>query len=288
MKVGVLGLGAIGANVARVLAGAGFDVVGYDVDETALERTAAFVTPCASPAEVSQASGLVLISVFDEVQVRDVLSGEDSVLAAAAPAPVVAIMSTVSIDAVRWAYDLAAAHGVAILDCPVTGGKQLAEHDTIVVFVGGDERVLESVRPVFEALAEPLLYMGPSGSGIMSKLARNVIHYGTWFAAWEGARLAEGCGLDVAKIVEAVRVSDRWTGATMGLIADYGIGPQPVAADDDERLRMARYLASVSHKDLQAALELGAEQGIDLPGARLNAELYDGVVGLSTVARSAA
>lgn len=281
LRVGVVGLGAIGGNVARVLHESGFAVVGYDVSRTRLEEAAPFITPAASPAEVSAQAHLVLIAVFDEEQVRDVLAGEQSILHARRPAPVVAILSTISLRAVRWANAVAAPHEVAVLDCMVTGGPQLAEHGTIVVFAGGEEAVLESVRPVLEAFADPLLLMGPSGAGAQAKLARNVIYYGTWFAAWEGARLAQACGLDLDKLIEAVRVSDRWTGGTMSLLADYEIGPRPVDRADESKLEIARHLCRVASKDLHAAIELGAEQGIALPGAALNVDQISDVVGLA-------
>lgn len=283
--VGVVGLGGIGGNLARTLARSGFDVVGFDVRSEAVEGLAGSITPAESAADVSARAELVLVVVFDDDQVRDVLAGERSILAAASPAKVVAILSTVTLDTIRWAYDLGVAHGVAILDCGVTGGKQLSDHGTIVVLAGGDEAVLESVRPIFDTFAEPLLYMGPAGAGIQAKLARNLIHYGTWYAAWEGARLAEACGLDIDKLVEAVRVSDRWTGATMGLLADYEVGPSLVDPGDERKLEMARFLSDVAHKDLRAALELGAERGVTLPGAAVNDELYDAVVGLAEYGR---
>jgi 3-hydroxyisobutyrate dehydrogenase len=123
--------------------------------------------------------------------------------------------------------------------------------------------------------------MGPSGAGAQAKLARNVIYYGAWFAAWEGARLAQACGLDLDKLVEAVRTSDDWTGGTMSLLADYEIGPGPVDRDDEPKLAVAQHLCRVARKDLGAAIELGTELGIALPGAAINADLFSEVVGLS-------
>jgi 3-hydroxyisobutyrate dehydrogenase len=278
--VGVVGLGAIGGSLARVLAGSGYEVVGYDVNADVTKGAAAFVTPAGSAAEASAGAALVLVAVFDDDQVRDVLAGEGSILAADDPCRVVAVLSTVTLDTIVWANEQAAARGVAVLDCGVTGGPGLRDHGKVVVFAGGDEAVLETVRPILATFAAPLLYMGPSGAGMKAKLARNVIHYGTWFAAWEGARLAAACGLDVSKLVQGVRTSDEWTGGTMALLADYRIGPGPVDPNDASTLETARRLASFAHKDLRAALELSAQVGIGLPGAALDEEVYDAVVGV--------
>jgi 3-hydroxyisobutyrate dehydrogenase len=285
-RVGVVGLGVIGGNIARVLAQSGYVVVGYDVRSDVTTQSAAFLTPAASAAEVSADTDIALIAVFDDLQVCDVLAGEQSILSADHPCRVVAILSTVALGTIEWAHEQAASRGVALLDCGVTGGKGLRDHGKIVVFAGGDEAVLESVRPIIGSFAEPLLYMGPSGAGMKAKLARNVIHYGTWSAAWEGARLAAACGLDVTKLIQAVRVSDEWTGGTMGLLAEYGIGPGPVDPNDGSMLETARALASVAHKDLRAALKLSTEVGINLPGAALDEELYDVVVGVRELERA--
>lgn len=278
--VGVLGLGQIGGGVARALARAGREVVAYDVRPEAMDALAGSIAPASSPAEVSSRSDAVLLAVFDDEQVRAVLTGAESILAPDDRARVAGVMSTVSLDTIRWAHAHAAEHGVALVDCAVTGGQHLKEEGRIVVFAGGEPEALEALRPVLEVFAEPLLHMGPTGAGIQAKLARNVIHYGTWHAAWEGARLAAACGLDVDKLVQAVRVSDQWTGATMGLVADYGIGPDPVDPGDERMMQMAQYLSNVAHKDLRAALELAAEHGVRLPGAELGDRLYDAVVGL--------
>jgi 3-hydroxyisobutyrate dehydrogenase-like beta-hydroxyacid dehydrogenase len=276
-RVGIVGLGWVGSTLARVLAGAGYQVAGHDVRPEAVAELAGVVTALASGTAVSQWADVVLVVPYDDEQTRAVV---ESVLAAPDPARIVAILSTVTIDTVRWAHARADRNGVALLDCGLTGGQGLRAHGTAVILAGGDEAALEAVRPVLETFAAPLMHMGPSGTGMQAKLARNVIHYGTWHTAWEGARLAAACGIGLDKLIDAVRASDVWSGGTMGLLAE-GFGPGPVDRGDDDALHFARYVAGVARKDLDAALELAAEVGVDLPGAEVARQAFPRVTGLS-------
>jgi 3-hydroxyisobutyrate dehydrogenase-like beta-hydroxyacid dehydrogenase len=278
---GVIGLGAVGAPVASRLAASGYDVVAYDLDPGALRALDAGARAVASTAAVGDAADVVFIAVFDDGQLRAVLSGPNGLLSTACPAPVVVVLSTVGMDTIQWANREAARRGVALLDCGITGGQGLREHGMIVVLAGGDEAVLEHARPMLETFAAPLLHMGPSGAGMQAKHARDLIHYGGWHVAWEGARLASACGLDVAKLVAAVRISDGWSGGIMGLVAagagfgvDGGAG-EPIPAPP-------RKLAALGHKDLRAALDLAAQHGISLPGTEVAERAFDHVVGLDT------
>jgi 3-hydroxyisobutyrate dehydrogenase len=279
-KVGVVGLGKIGGFVGRAIGQAGYDVVGYDVREEAMREFSDAITPSASPRAVAEASDVVLVAVYDDAQLRDTLTGDEGILGASSLPRSIAVLSTVTLDTVRWAAAEAERAGVALLDCGVTGGQGLREEGKIVVLAGGDEQSLEAARPVLEVFAAPLLHMGPSGAGMQAKLARNLIHYSGWYAAWEGARLAAACGIDIAKLVEAVKVSDKWSGGGTSLLTR-GIGPGPADPSDEQSLASRQGSAGYAHKDLTYALALAAEVGVHLPGAELVEQRIDMAVGLA-------
>jgi 3-hydroxyisobutyrate dehydrogenase len=261
-RVGVVGLGRIGEGAAQLLVDAGFEVFGFDVSVEALSRSAA--TACASPREVSASADVVLIAVFDDAQLEAVLVGEDAILEADDPAASVVSLATVSVATARWAYAEAAARGVKFLDCGVTGGRAMAE-GSMVAMIGGDEGAVAAVRPVLDVFTSRVVWMGPAGAGIQSKLARNVITYGVWYMAWEGASLAAAAGVELAKLIEVVDASEPWTGKPMDLLK------RLVAAEaSGATLRTGDY----AHKDLAAALELAAELGLELPGTVLVEERF--------------
>jgi 3-hydroxyisobutyrate dehydrogenase len=276
LTVGVVGLGEIGGPVAGVLIGAGHPVVGYDVRPEAVEASG--VHPVSTLAELGEQADVVLIAVYDAAQVVEVLSGDDSVLDAASPPRAVCILSTVPLETIRWAAEHAASRGVTVLDCGVTGGTTLRTHGRIAVLVGGDTETVEWLRPAFESFAEPLVHMGPLGTGMAAKLARNMIVYGGWFIATEAAGLAAAAGVEIERLIEVCDVADESTGGPVGLLKR-GMRPGQARDAEDEKGR-ARLTAFV-HKDLEAAFALADELGVEVAGARLVENAFPRLLGAS-------
>jgi 3-hydroxyisobutyrate dehydrogenase-like beta-hydroxyacid dehydrogenase len=261
-SVGVIGLGPIGTGAARLVQQAGHPVVGFDVRAEALAELAGVVEPAASVAELADRTEVVLVAVFDDAQVRDVVGG---ILAAGQPPAVLVVLSTVALETVQWAAAECAPRGIRVVDCGVSGGRSFARGEPLVAMVGGDEEAVELARPVLEAFGDPVLYMGGLGSGMITKVARNMLHYCGIAAEWEGARLATSAGIDVERFAEAVRACERLSGGTMG----YGTSV-PVDGDLQREEHVARYAL----KDLDVALELGEAKSVDLPAATLAKRLF--------------
>src|SRR6266851_4608126 len=141
-------MGSIGAGVARALASHGYTPVGYDVRAEAVEALQGVVSPAASLRELSDRVEAVILAVYDDAQVRDVLAGPSSLLAANSPAGTVVILSTVSLETIRWASEQGRSGGVSVLDCGVTGGQGLRSSGQIVAMVGGDPDAIARVMPL--------------------------------------------------------------------------------------------------------------------------------------------
>jgi 3-hydroxyisobutyrate dehydrogenase len=276
--VGVIGLGAIGGHVARSLAGAGRRVVGFDVNEQAYEQFPE-AEPAESPRAVAEAADVVLLAVYDDGQVRDALTRPDGVLAATSKPAAVCVLSTITLDTLRWSAERASAAGVDLIDCGVTGGAGLRSRGKIVVLAGGDDDVVAKARPTLEVFAEPLMHMGPLGAGMQAKLCRNLMHYSGWYAAWEAARIADACGIDIGKLVEAHTISSQWGGGQTALLTT-GIGPEPADEADEAGMARRRSSARFAKKDLSYVLELAEELDISLPGAELVRDRIELAVGL--------
>jgi 3-hydroxyisobutyrate dehydrogenase-like beta-hydroxyacid dehydrogenase len=260
MRVGIVGLGRIGIGVARLVLEGGHDVVGYDVvqvDPAALPPGLRLAT---SPADAAEGADCVLIAVYDETQVHDVVTGADGVLRAPRPAPILVVLSTVGIDVIRSVDESARQVGSQVVDCGVCGGRALYEGGRLAISVGGESAAVERVRPVLEAFGHPMAYLGPLGSGMTAKLARNLTYYATAVIDWEAARLASGAGLDVEAFVQWVKDAELWAAGRMGYVS-----PADHDGSLDPGLRLARY----AHKDLQAALTLAAELALRLPAAEV-------------------
>lgn len=278
---GVIGLGAIGGNVARSIARTGRRVVGFD------PRPEAFVEfpeaeSAATVRALAEAADTVLIAVYNDDQLRQVLSGAEGITSAASPPATVCVLSTVTLATLHWAAAEAQQAGIELIDCGVTGGTGLRARGKLVVLAGGSDQAVAAARPVLDAFADPLLHMGPLGAGMQAKLARNLMHYSGWYAAWEAARIAAACEIDVAKLVEAHRISNEISSGGGTSLLTRGIGPGTADVKDDASMAARQSAADFARKDLGYVLELAAELGIPLPGAELVRNRIDLVVGLAS------
>ena len=146
--------------------------------------------------------------------------------------------------------------------------------------VGGETTVIERVRPVLDSFTSLVVHMGPLGSGLKAKLARNLVQYASWLAAYEAQTLAEAAGIELAKLAEVIRESDKLIGGASRLMFRDTVAP--LAPDTPAVFVDAMAAgAGLAHKDLQAALELGRALGVDLPLAQMTEDRCDAVFGLA-------
>jgi 3-hydroxyisobutyrate dehydrogenase len=207
-----------------------------------------------------------LIAVVDEDQARAVLIGPDGVLAHAKPGATVVLLSTVSVVAVLEFARLCSARNVGFADCGVTV-DYTSETPGIVCLLGGDDATVERIRPALDGFSKKVLHFGPLGSGMKAKIARNVINYGFWRISYEAGKLAESCGLDLGKLVEALRAGD--PKGVYGTAWLERRGTTGSLAQDDPQRAFFVHLAKLQRKDLKAALELAATVAVELPCARV-------------------
>ena len=277
--VGVVGLGAIGGGVVQNLLTAGLPVVVHDVRPEAADPLRDRASVAVSPAELATRCDLVVVAVVDDAQVEAVLSGPDGAMAAARPGTVFVVVSTISPTCVASIGAEAQTSAVSVVDCGVSGGPGAAASGDLVCMVGGDPESIERARPVFDAIGSLTLEMGPFGAGLAAKLARNLVQYGSWLAAYEGQVLAEAAGIDLLKLAEAIRASDAFIGGASRLMFRSTVAPF-TPADDAGLIEAMRQGARLAHKDLAAARELGETLGVDLPLADMAAARCDDVFGL--------
>jgi 3-hydroxyisobutyrate dehydrogenase-like beta-hydroxyacid dehydrogenase len=262
--VGVVGLGEIGGSVASALCRAGHDVSVCDVRP---EATLQFSDRCrvaGDPADLGTSAEVVIVAVVDDEQLRRVLLPPSGALSTMRPGTVAIVVSTVGMATLRDVAGAARAAGVDVVDCGVSGGPAAAAAGRFVSMVGGDEAEVTSVMPVIEAFSSLALRMGPLGAGLKAKLARNVVQYGSWFAAYEAQRIAEAAGIDLQTLAQAIRESDKVIGGASALMFRKTVAP--FDADDDSGLVSAMaFAAALAGKDLRAARDLAQELAVDCP-----------------------
>ncbi len=282
--VGVIGLGDIGRGVASSLLRDGFPLVVCDVRPEATEPYADTASVAATPAQLVRQSDVVVVAVVDDAQVHAVLSGPDGGLTAAGPGTTFVVVSTISVPCVQAIGAEAAGLGVPLLDCGVSGGPTAAASGELVCMVGGDPEVIARVQPVFDAIGSLTVPMGRFGTGLAAKLARNLVTYGSWLAAYEAQRLAEAAGIVLTDLANAIRVSDARIGGASTLMFRQTVAPF-TEADDAGLVGAMRAASMLAHKDLTAALELARSLDVDLPLAAMTEERCDEIFGLGPAAR---
>ncbi|MFI6169577.1 NAD(P)-dependent oxidoreductase [Nocardia sp. NPDC051052] len=269
-RIGFIGLGAMGAPMAKRLLDWPGGLTVCDVRAEAMQRyTEAGADAAASPAEVAEHATIISVAVVNDAQVRDVLTGPEGLLRSAAPGTVVAVHSTIS-D--RTAEQLAAectTHGVEFVDAPISGGAPGAKKGTLAVMVGGSDPAFEQVRPPFGCFADLVVHAGPVGAGTRMKLARNLVHFIAFTATTEAQRLAEAAGLDITLLGKVVRHSDAVTGGPGAIMLRDRTAP---IEEGDFWLPILRHVRDLGEKDLSLALDLGARLDIALPLAELALE----------------
>ncbi|WP_099021166.1 NAD(P)-binding domain-containing protein [Mycolicibacterium palauense] len=255
LRAGVVGLGMIGGGVATSLARSGRTPLVYDVRPEA--ATGLPAQPAATPAAVAAGSDVVLVAVVDAAQVRAVLRGDDGVLAGARPGLIVVVLSTVSVPEVAELATECGHHGVTVLDCGVTPGDRAATNG-MVAMLGGDADTVRRARPVLEDFAKQVVHCGPLGAGMATKIARNVITYGSWRAVQEAADLAAAAGVDPQTLIDVVGEADP-DGATLFTWLRNRAGrPDHVA-------EVAPQVQRLMDKDLAAAQDFAAGHGLAVP-----------------------
>jgi 3-hydroxyisobutyrate dehydrogenase-like beta-hydroxyacid dehydrogenase len=205
MRVGFIGLGSQGGPMARRIVEGGYETTLWARREASLEPYSDTAAKTAgSPAELAAASDLVCLCVVGDDDVREVLYGENGVLAGLASGGIVAIHSTVHPDTCREVAEKAAEQGVSVIDAPVSGGGPAVEEGKLLVMVGGDEDVVERCRPVFATYADPIVHLGGLGSGQVTKILNNLLFTANLGSAMSTLELGESLGVPRDRLAQVL------------------------------------------------------------------------------------
>ena len=259
MKVGFIGLGTMGAPMARNLLKGGFDVTVHNrtrAKEEALEREGAH--RAASPADAARNADIVVTIVADTPDVEQVLFGPQGVADGAKAGTLVCDMSTISPDATRDFGARLSVRGINMIDAPVSGSSEGAEKGTLTIMCGGEAPDVERARPVLDVLGSKVTHIGPLGSGQLTKAVNQIMIAGYFEAVAEGLVFAMKAGLDTDKVLEAI-------GAGMARSAVLEMRASNMI-DDTYPLG---FKLSLHLKDLRIALAEAERNGVELPLAEM-------------------
>jgi 2-hydroxy-3-oxopropionate reductase len=203
--IGFIGLGVMGAPMARNLLAADHEVIAWNRSPGPLEALVeAGARPAVGPAAVAAEADVLITILSDDAAAREVLGGPDGAIAAAPAGALVIDMSTVSPALARELAAQAGARGVAFLDAPVSGGDVGARDGTLSIMVGGEPGDVERARPVFEVLGSRVTHVGAAGAGQIAKACNQVLVAVIFAGLAEALVLGSKLGADPARVLDAV------------------------------------------------------------------------------------
>ena len=253
----------MGNGISRNLLAAGIEVRAWNRSAEKIAELGALegATVCASPAEAVRGAATVMTVLSDAEATLEVAGGEDGALAAAEPGATWVQAGTIGIEAIERCAEHAARRELTFVDSPVLGTKKPAEEGKLVVLASGPEQAQRPLEPVFDAIGQRTLWLGPAGAGTRMKLVIN-----TWIVfvlegTAETVALAEGLGVDPAQVLDIV------AGGPLDLPYMRMKAEAIIDRDFTPSFRLA-----LAAKDARLASGAGREADLDLPGLATIAE----------------
>jgi 3-hydroxyisobutyrate dehydrogenase len=273
-NVSMIGLGVMGAPIARHIAKAGHSLTIYNRSPARMEtwrqaNPGITVTIAASPAEAAAQADMVITCVGNDDDLADVVLGPQGVLTTLRRGRVYVDHTTVSARIARQIAVEARDREVHCVDAPMTGSQIGAEKGTLTLMCGGRADAIEAARPVMDCYARRIVHVGKAGAGQLTKMANQICIAGVVAGLSEAVRMAQASHLDMDKVFEAIsggaaqswQMDNRWK--TM--------------ANDEFDFGFA---VDWMRKDLGLAMDEGRGLGVSLPITALVNQLYADVQAL--------
>jgi 3-hydroxyisobutyrate dehydrogenase len=255
VRIGFIGIGAMGLPMARNLHAAGFHVTAVDPSEQQRERAEAMGLDSAASVDGLRDCSLLIIMVANPVQLLGLLD-ESSLFGGAPMLRTAVVTSTVGPPAVQEFARRAAEYGVDVIDLAVTGGVAGAINGTLTLLTGAPTATIEASRPILDKLGTVTICGDRPGDGQAVKLVNNLLAAVNLAAVAEALRFAEGMGLDPKKVVELVRNG----AASSWMLTERG--PR-MAVPREERAFDTH--AAIFAKDTNLIGQVASEQGTAVP-----------------------
>jgi 3-hydroxyisobutyrate dehydrogenase len=264
MRVGFIGLGHIGADMAKSLAAAPFELTVFDVAPGALSRFEGSARLVGTAADVGRHSEIVGVCVRDDAQLRAALTGPDGLLEGIGKRGIILVHSTVRAATIRELAVVASERGVDLIDAAVSRtvqGQAVARF--VCSMVGGDPVIMERARPVLEAFSTAIVHAGPLGAGMVIKACNNLTTFIEYTAAHESFRLAEANGIDPTVLRQVMTANGNLTPSMAAFMNFRATGTTRLGQAEFAQLQTR--MGKLCEKDLDVALDLASDSGLTLP-----------------------
>ena len=270
-RIGFLGLGNMGLPMARNLAKAGHQVVGFDVVPAACKAAGEAGLQVAGTARgVLDGAEAVVTMLPAGEHVRSAYLGAEGLLDAAAKDTLFIDCSTIDVATSRDVHAAAAERGLPMLDAPVSGGVGGAEAGTLTFMVGGPEAAFARGKPLFEVMGRTIVHAGGAGNGQAAKICNNMILGISMIAVAEAFSLGEKLGLKPQVLFQ---ISSKASGSCWAML-NHNPVPGIVETSAANRGYKPGFAAAMMHKDLKLAQAAANHAGAATPLGAEAAALY--------------
>jgi 2-hydroxy-3-oxopropionate reductase len=263
-RVGLIGLGTMGREMAANLLKAGYEVRSFDVLPAALDaaRAAGAITTT-SPAKAAEGVDAAILMLPDTPQVEEVIYGENGLLDAPPAGRLIIDMSTISPVATRRIHADLAKAGIDFIDAPVSGGSVGAKNATLSIMAGGGKAAFARAEPLLRAMGTTISHVGGAGAGQTVKLCNQLVCGINIQAICEALALARASGVDLSQLRSVL------LGGSANSWMLENLGPAMIAGDASAGFRIDLML-----KDLRLAHDHAQALAVPLPAAALVTSQY--------------
>jgi 3-hydroxyisobutyrate dehydrogenase-like beta-hydroxyacid dehydrogenase len=263
--IGFLGLGIMGSRMAACLRRAGHELTVWNRTRETAEAWVAEHggRAAATPRDAAEGATAVITMVVDGPQVEAILLGDEGAVHGAGQGTLFADMSTIAPADARRIGAALEERGHAFVDAPVTGSSPKAEDGTLTIMAGGEARAFARARPLFEAMGEVILHVGPPGHGQVVKVISNAVSATNCATLAQALVVGRAAGVDVEALVQVMAHGS--ANSTM-----LGLKAEPMLAHDYAPLFKLDHML----KDVGLALDEALAAGAPFPSAALAHELY--------------
>ena len=269
MKVGFIGLGTMGAPMARNVGKKGHSLVVFDVNRASVDAlVASGATAAASPKDVAAASDIVITMLPDAPDVERAALGHDGIVHGIRPGAIYVDMSTIDPGTTRKVAAAIHAKGASMIDSPVGKTADAAVAGTSTLMVGGDPAVIARARPVLDCMGTDIFHCGALGAGQTMKLLNNLLAAAIGEASVEALVAGTKAGLTLDLMMSVLRTTMAWNQHLA-----ISMPKRPLAGDFTPGFMM-----KLAHKDCRLALGMVDALGVKAPvGHAALASLQEGL-----------
>lgn len=227
MKIAWIGTGMMGTPMARLLAHASYEVILWDSDRDKLKKVGSEIGLDVAYSQDSALEGasVVMTMLGYPSDVEDVYLGPNGLINKCTEGTIIIDLTTSSPDLARKIEKAGNEKGISVLDAPVSGGVKGAERGELVVMVGGNKEVFDSVEPLLKVFSKAVFYMGESGSGQHTKAANQIVIAAHMAAFTEAIIYCRAVGIDPGKVLSVI------SGGAAGSWQLSNAAPKTIAGD---------------------------------------------------------